>query len=849
MYLLRAYSIFFTLIIMNKKKLITYLVLFAVVAVAVTIRVLGGGVTIYVSPNGNDANNGDEAAPVRSIHQAQKLAEPYFGKKEIHFVFMDGVHYLDSTLVIVPFQSGTASCPVIYEAQHEGKAVISGGKKLNQQWEKWQGNVYVSSLTDPTVSVIDQLYVNGTRKPMARYPNRNGKNVFDAWDLSHNATPNAETDMFNPKRVATWKNPKGAYIHAMHSSLWGDMHWLVTGKKEVEGKRGRKGKLGKILNLGRKGKQETELVYVGGWQNNRPSAMHPVYRMIENVFEELDEPGEWFFNPTTKKIYYYPEANEVINNLNVECVRLTELVRFEGKRSDVVAHTAFQGLVFRHAARTFMENKEPLLRSDWTTCRKGAITYYGTENCEVVNCEFDQVGGNAICVNGYNRNLLFRGCYIHESGANGIAFVGDPSSVRSPLFRYGGQNYKEIDRTPGPKNDLYPAHCKVEECLLTRTGRVEKQTAPVQISMSHCITVSHCSIYEVPRAGINISEGTFGGHVIEYCDIFDTVLETGDHGSFNSWGRDRFWSPDIGTTSMQVAKDSTLNSLDMLAPNTIRNSRWKCNHGWDIDLDDGSSHYRIYNNVLLNGGLKFREGYDRVATNNIIINNSLHPHVWYKNSGDVIKHNIFFGAYFPIAMNVDIPEDESWGKYIDENFFATNEDDIKRYTEGGCDAHSLVGDPLFVDAQNGDYTVKSGSKALEVGFKNFDMNQFGVTLPRLRKMARTPELPEILISSGSDKGSTTLWHKARIKNVETLGEQSATGLKDMNGVLVLSVDKASELGQSGLLANDVILAIDGKEVKNVAELIEAERNAKNCNGFKMNIWRNQSPESIEVKFY
>ena len=823
---------------MSKMKFIPPLILVGLlVMIAVALWMPGQSLVIYVSPTGDDLNSGELVTPVRSIHRAQKLAEPYFGKKEIHFVFMDGVHYLDSTLVVTPEMSGTADCPVFYEAQHEGKSVVSGGKKLNQRWEKWKENIYVSQLTDPTVSVIDQLYVNGTRKPMARYPNRNGKNVFDAWDLSHQVTPDAEVDMFNPKRVAEWKNPKGAYIHAMHNSLWGDMHWLVTGKKEVEGKQGKKRT------------QETQLVYEGGWQNNRPSAMHPVYRMIENVFEELDEPGEWFFDSSDKKIYYYPEAQEDMDHLNVECVRLTELVRFEGERSAVISHISFHGLVFRHAARTFMENKEPLLRSDWTTCRKGAITFYGAENCEVVNCEFDQVGGNAICVNGYNRQLLFRGCYIHESGANGIAFVGDPSSVRSPLFRYGMQNYQEIDRTPGPKNDLYPADCKVEECLLTLTGRVEKQTAPVQISMSHRITVSHCSIYDVPRAGINISEGTFGGHVIEYCDVFDTVLETGDHGSFNSWGRDRFWTPDVRTTSAQVAKDSTLNSLDMLEPNTIRDSRWKCNHGWDIDLDDGSSHYRIYNNVLLNGGLKLREGYDRIVTNNIIINNSLHPHVWYKQSGDVIKHNIFFGSYFPIAMNVDIPEGENWGRMIDENFFATNETDIKRNTEGGCDAHSLVGNPLFVDAQHGDYTVKAESKALEVGFKNFDMKQFGVTLPHLRKLARTPELPEILVSNDSSKGSATLWHKVRIKNVETLGEQSATGLKDMNGVLVLRVDKASELGQSGLLANDVILAIDGKEVKDVAELLEAERNAKNCNGFKLDLWRNQTSKSINVRFY
>jgi hypothetical protein len=59
--------------------------------------------------------------------------------------------------------------------------------------------------------------------------------------------------------------------------------------------------------------------------------------------------------------------------------------------------------------------------------------------------------------------------------------------------------------------------------------------------MAQDITVRHCSIYDVPRAGINIGDGCWGGHVIEFCDIFDTVKETGDHGSFNSWGRDRYW--------------------------------------------------------------------------------------------------------------------------------------------------------------------------------------------------------------------------------------------------------------------------------------------------------------------
>lgn len=53
---------------------------------------------------------------------------------------------------------------------------------------------------------------------------------------------------------------------------------------------------------------------------------------------------------------------------------------------------------------------------------------------------------------------------------------------------------------------------------------------------------------------------------------------------------------------------------------------------------------------MLCGGLKLREGYDRIVTNNIIVNNTLHPHVWFRHSEDVFKHNIVFGAYRPAVM-------------------------------------------------------------------------------------------------------------------------------------------------------------------------------------------------------
>ncbi len=386
----------------------------------------------------------------------------------------------------------------------------------------------------------------------------------------------------------------------------------------------------------------------------------------------------------------------------------------------------------------------------------------------------------------------------------------------------------------------------VEDCLITMTGRDEKQTAPVQISMSHKIRVNHCSIYDVPRAGINISEGTFGGHIIENCDVFNTVLETSDHGSFNSWGRDRFWTPDTRQTDVEVKKDRNFPKIDMLDKNIIRNSRWRCDHGWDIDLDDGSTWYEIHNNVLLSGGLKMREGYYRTATNNIIINNSLHPHVWYPESGDVFKHNIVFGAYRPAVMNYTLGPDEKWGQKLDSNLFATGEADRLKFSQNDCDAHSVSGAPLFADAAHGDYTVSEQSPALKIGFRNFPMDQFGVKSERLKKLAKTPDIPLLITERSNESGKVFSWKEGKVKNIETMGEQSAAGLPAMAGVAVLEVPENTGIHSMNLRTGDVILKCNGQDVANFDQLVKIFEKANQEEELVITIFRNQKAEEIRV---
>ena len=169
--------------------------------------------------------------------------------------------------------------------------------------------------------------------------------------------------------------------------------------------------------------------------------------------------------------------------------------------------------------------KEPLLRSDWTIYRGGAILLDGAENIRISNCTFHELGGNTVFASNYNKNNTIRDNHIYNIGANAIAFVGNPGAVRSPAFWYElFVPWNEMDYTPGPRNKNYPQYCTATGNLIHHIGTIEKQIAAVEIEMAAHITVSHNSIYFVPRAGINIGDGCWGGHVVEFNDVFNPKL-------------------------------------------------------------------------------------------------------------------------------------------------------------------------------------------------------------------------------------------------------------------------------------------------------------------------------------
>lgn len=763
---------------------------------------------IYVAPGGSDVAAGTRAAPFATIARARQEARRFARKEPVNVFLRDGTYYLDRTLVFTAEDSGSRECPIVYAAAPGEHPVVSGGVRLQLDW-KAAGHGVMEAAIPPGLE-FTLLFVNGEREDLARFPNRvAGMPVLGCFSsIEAKAAAGAVGDALSPQRVARWSDPAGGYVRGLQDSAYGSTDGLILGKNAD-------GTLRVQFSSDSRGDSWQSCVG-SGFGFATFVSLHPVLRYVEGIAEELDAPGEWFLDRRRHVLRFIPTEGLDLAGARVEVAQLDRLVEFSGTAVAPVRFITLRGITFRHANRTFMSPRQPLAFSDWMIYRNGAIFYNGAEDCALEGVTLEQLGGTAVFINDYNRRIAVRGCYLHGCGGGGVDLIGDPETIWGPRTWGARLSVGSVELTPGAKTSNYPADCIVDDCLITGTGLDEKQTAGVDIDIAARITVRHCSIYDVPRAGINIGTGYFGGHLVDGCDVFDTVQETDDHGSFNSWGRSRYWWTSGGTPEQLRA----LATLDAVAPSTLRNSRWRCDKGWDIDLDDGSSNFVITHNLLLHGGLKLREGFLRTATNNVIVGNSLHPHCWYPNSGDIFRHNLVFGAYRP-AGGMPVTH---WGDSIGRNLFTSSQADRLRFASVGCDADSIVADPQFVNAAAGDFRVRPGSPALAVGFENFPMNQFGVQRAWLRALARTPAIPSVQIHPDQSMPGPAAaqreirWYDAEVRDLA--GEEfSAYGVtRGSGGIVVVAVSPVPPAAASGLRRGDLIRSVNGQPVGSVAAL-------------------------------
>lgn len=708
----------------------------------------------YVAPNGNDSSSGTEAKPFATLDRARDAVQELKSRTQepITVWVRAGTYYLSEPVVFEAEDSGAEAQPITYAAYPGEKVTLSGGMRIEGQWETYRDGIMKTPVPDGIT--FTQLFINGKRRMRARFPDFDPEKPLMGEGGYLNATGGGEREFYYDPATFTrkrWSKPAEVIVHIFPGHYWHNAQYRV---RSIDRRR-------LAVKLGE-----------GGWQTNEflaPNEFQENSRFFfDNVFEELDAPNEWYLDIEKNLLYFKPPEGLDLTSAKVEVDQLRQLIEVRGSKDHPVHHLKFSGFRFAHTAATFMDPYELPSTGDWGIYRGGTVLMEGAEDCAIENSFFDAVGGNALFINGHNRRIRVYGNTFSNTGDSAVCLVGRNNMDESKTWTCplcGAKrpwDFAEVDE--------YPAECLISNNRMHDIGVYGKQTAGVFITMSRKNTISHNHIYDMPRSAICINDPYWGGHIVEYNDIHDTVRETDDHGPFNSWGRGHYWC--LAQNAIKVShaaagdvkKDAQFTTL-------IRYNRFRDRTNYGITMDDGSANYHVYNNLCLGTGLQNREGEYRLVENNIFINptHAIGYDVGYENNHDQFVRNIvvvnasflqgsgqegaaqsedprgyatrsdFTGHMYRVVYP---PTRGKWIGEIDSNllfnfqgpFSATitlrgDQKEIysqEKWQRLGFDQNSVFTDPMFVDPANGDFRVRPESPALKLGFKNFDMDNFGL---------------------------------------------------------------------------------------------------------------------------
>ena len=365
----------------------------------------------------------------------------------------------------------------------------------------------------------------------------------------------------------TWKTPQTGVVHAFHCGHWGNWQFRIS-SRDME-------------------KQEIVWSY-GGFQEARGCGSGAEW-YVENIREELDAPGEWFFDEADNKLYLYP--NKSAPSTGVGTV-LDRLINIRGSLDSPVHNISLVNITFAHTATTFLSKYEVPSGGDWSIHRGGAVFAENVDGFHISSCVFDSPGGNGLFLSNFVRNAIVERNEFKYTGDSAIAAIGSSNLV---------------DGSDGSQ----PRGTVVYGNVMHEIGVFGKQTSAYVQSLSCQTQFIGNAFFNGPRAGINFNDGFGGGNQVSNNLGFNMVRETEDHGPFNSWDR----QPYITTVN-----DGMTPSLTPATSNMTRNFFINNYHStFPIDHDDGSCYYYDSFNVLVYGGYKNYLGHTKTVKNNVYI--------------------------------------------------------------------------------------------------------------------------------------------------------------------------------------------------------------------------------------
>ena len=388
--------------------------------------------TFYVAPTGSDSNPGTEAAPFKTITKAQKAVREINGTMtgDIVVYLREGTYQLNSTVNFDERDGGKDGHYVRYKAYKGENPLITGGKPITG-WtiHDEANNIWKAEGVD---GLFRQLYVNGKKAIRARFPNLKSNGDHNFFRLNKVDSAGSAFLLNNSDIGETnWKNQNKIEIHLMIA--WAESILRldsIQGRGNVSRYVPQQPERGKLFRR--------KYPMLGTAFMSDPPKQQVYY--LENAYEFIDAPGEWYLDETTGTVYYKAREGENMGTANVVAPNINTLFSILGKDTKTkVGYMEFDGLHFAHSnylrpseegfldlqAGMFnievMEENGRLGSNKFLLWRPDAgFRVENAHHMKIRNCTFTQMAANGLdMVSGTNDDLV-EGNVFYEIGANGI---------------------------------------------------------------------------------------------------------------------------------------------------------------------------------------------------------------------------------------------------------------------------------------------------------------------------------------------------------------------------------------------------------------------------------------------
>jgi hypothetical protein len=446
--------------------------------------------------------------------------------------------------------------------------------------------------------------------------------------------------------------------------------------------------------------------------------------IIENVFEGLDQPGEWLLDSKEGIVYYFPKEGENMESLEVIAPVTSGYFHFNGNPlGSRVENIRIENIGFKYSNFNLPENN-PNSRQGSVTI-PGCITATGTRNLFFKDCSFTNVGHFVFDIGRGCENISISQNKIEHIAA-GIIKINGGDETGHPLERT--RNIVVSDNEIGYYGEVYPS------------------AVGVLIQNAEGCYVGHNHIHHGWYTGISVgwvwgyTRSISRDNIIEYNHIHDIGQGLlSDMGAIYT----------LGVSPGTIIRNNLIHDIE--------SNQYG---GWGIYNDEGSTHILVENNIVYNtkyAAYDIHYGKEITTRNNIFALGRLEeinrtqwdPHVsvyfenniiYWKNLKDPFTAN-WRDKNYVFHVNPNIPNQPIQTSTFESDyniFYAPdiapdslrfNGNTLTEWHKRGKDLHSLITDPMFRDPAKFDFTLLPNSPAFKLGFRPIDMTGIG---PRMQ---------------------------------------------------------------------------------------------------------------------